>query len=135
MLKLWIYVATQNKETDIMNKDAWLLFLFSGEQSIISGLQFYRCNESKIFLSISVNSIAADLITFCFQEDVNMFSFVNIIWEDKVKQEDNAGASLACRWEDLKKEFKPTKRWDVEHVTIMGQSNTILSLLCPDTRL
>ncbi|XP_074635267.1 uncharacterized protein LOC141893766 isoform X2 [Acropora palmata] len=45
-------------------------------------------------------------------------------WEDKVKQEDNAAASLACRWEDLKKEFKPTKPWDVEHVTIMGQSNT-----------
>ena len=78
----------------------------SGEQSIISGLQFYRCNDTKIFLSISVNSIAADLISFCFQEDVNVFSFVNIIREDKVKQEDNAGAILACRWEDLKVRWK-----------------------------
>lgn len=35
-----------------------------------------------------------------------MFSFVNIIREDNVKQEDNAGASLACRWEDLKVRWK-----------------------------
>ena len=63
---------------------------------------FGRAIQIQIILSISVNSIAADLMIFCFQEDVNMFSFVNIIREDKVKQEDNAGASLACRWEDLK---------------------------------
>lgn len=66
VLKLWIYVATQNKKTDILIQDAWLLFLFSGKQSIISGLQFYRCNKTKIVLSIIVYSIAAHLITFCF---------------------------------------------------------------------